>query len=151
MVFHAGDEPVTLRPSIPSPVERDTMADKPGEKTTPTDPKKDKGDSDAGQLGTDDRGNVTWEWSDKSDLQADDTLGAAERVRALVDPRLDVVEEEDSPDNPLTVNPKRLRTGYNPYNSGALGKQTWTKKKNLQELSKWIELRKKMTEKKEGE
>ena len=37
-------------------------------------------------MGLDDRGNVTWEWKDQGDLLADDTLGAAERVRALVDP-----------------------------------------------------------------
>jgi len=41
-----------------------------------------------------------------------------------------------------------LTSGYNPYNSGALGKQSFKKKKNLKELSKWIELRKKAAEKK---
>ena len=40
-------------------------------------------------------------------------------------------------------NPKGLKTGYNPYNSGALGKQSWKKNKDLRELSKWIELKKK--------
>ena len=127
------------------------MAGKPGDQTTPTNPDKDTGGSDAGQLATDDRGNVTWEWADKGDLLADDTLGAAERVRALVDPRLDVLDDEGSADSPLVVNPKRLKTGYNPYNSGALGKQTWKKKKDLNELSKWIELRKQMAQKKDDE
>ena len=107
-------------------------------------------DGDAGRLATDDRGNVTWEWNEEEpDLVADDTLGAAERVRALVDPRLQVKEDDDDPLNPIRSNPKGLKTGYNPYNSGALGKQSWKKKKNLKELSKWIELRKKMAEKKE--
>jgi len=127
------------------------MAGKPGDKATPTTPDKGSTDTGPGQLGTDDRGNVTWEWADKADLQADDSLGAAERVRALVDPKLGVLDEQDSAANPVTVNPKRLKTGYNPYNSGALGKQTWKKKKNLKELSKWIELRKKMAEKKDDE
>lgn len=127
------------------------MAGKPGDQTTPTSPDKDTGGSDAGQLATDDRGNVTWEWADKGDLLADEPIGTAERLRALVDPRLDVVEDDDSIDNPLSVNPRRLKTGYNPYSSGALGKQTWTKKKDLKELSKWIELRKKVAEKKGDE
>jgi len=122
------------------------MADKPGEKTPPTTPKKDTGGGSAGQLGTDDRGNVTWEWSDEEDLQADDQVGTAARLRALVDPSLDIVEDDDDPANPLTVNSKRLKTGYNPYNSGALGKQSWTKKKDLSELSKWIDLRKKVAD-----
>jgi hypothetical protein len=101
-----------------------------------------------GRLGTDDRGNVTWEWASEGDLQADDTLGAAERLRALVDPRLDVVDDESA--NAIQNNPKGLVKGYDPYSSGALGKQSWKKKKNLRELSKWIELKRKMEQKKDG-
>jgi hypothetical protein len=126
------------------------MAEKPGSKPAGKTPKPEKTGSDPGRLGMDDRGNVTWEWEDDADLLADDTLGAAERVRALVDPSLDI-EDEANPANPLKVDPKRLKSGYNPYNSGALGKQTWKKKKDLRELSKWIELRKKMAEKKDEE
>ena len=107
-------------------------------------------DSDPGRLGMDDRGNVTWEWNEEEpDLVADDTLGAAERVRALIDPRLRVKDDDDDPLSPIQSNPKGLKTGYNPYNSGALGKQRWKKKKSLKELSKWIELRKKVADKKE--
>jgi len=109
------------------------------------------GSSGPGHLGTDDRGNVTWEWTEDEDLLAEDTLGAAERVRALVDPSLQVKDDDDDPLNPIRSNSKGLKTGYNPYNSGALGKQSWKKKKDLEELSKWIELRKKMAEKKPDE
>ncbi len=124
------------------------MTEKPRGKT----PAAPETEGDAGHLGVDDRGNVTWEWNDSDeDLTADDTLGAAERVRALVDPRLKVKDDDDDPLNPIRSNPKGLKSGYNPYNSGALGKQSWKKKKNLRELSKWIELRKKMAEKKPGE
>jgi hypothetical protein len=103
-----------------------------------------------GRLEFDDRGNVTWEWSDDDALQADDTLGAAERLRALVDPKLDVLEEPEP--NAIKHNPKGLKKGYDPYDSGALGKERWKKKKNLRELSKWIELKRKMDgKKKDGE
>lgn len=102
-----------------------------------------------GRLGIDDLGNVQWEWSADENLQADDTLGAAERMRALVDPTLDVVDEENP--NSIKHNPKGLVKGYNPYDSGALGKQSWKKKKNLRELSKWIELKRKTAQKKDGE
>jgi len=108
-------------------------------------------DAEPGHLGVDDRGNVTWEWSDDEDLLADDSLGAAERVRALVDPKLQIREDEDDPLSPAQSNPKGLKSGYNPYNSGALGKQSWKKKKDLRELSKWIELRKKMGQKPDEE
>jgi hypothetical protein len=107
------------------------------------------GAKEPGRLATDDLGNVTWEWTNDGDLQADDTLGAAERLRALVDPRLDVVDDEEL--NAIKNNPKGLVKGYDPYSSGALGKQSWKKKKNLRELSKWIELKRKMEQKKEGE
>ena len=119
------------------------MAEKPTGKQPSTD------SNEPGRLEVDDRGNVTWQWSDDDKLTADDTLGAAERVRALVDPRLQVKDDDDDPLNPIQSNPKGLKTGYNPYNSGALGKQSWKKKRNLRELSKWIELKKKMEEKKE--
>jgi hypothetical protein len=122
------------------------MAEKPPAKKPPQsapDPQ------EPGRLEIDDRGNVTWHWSDDENLQADDTLGAAERIRALVSPELDVQEEPENPLNPLQNNGKGLKTGYNPYNSGALGKQSWKKKKNLRDLSKWIELRKKIENKKD--
>lgn len=125
------------------------MAGKPGDETTPTSP--DEPGTVPGQLGKDDRGNVTWEWADTAELRADDEIGDMERVRALVDPKLVIVDDDDAPDDPLAVNPQRLRTGYNPYNSGALGKQSWKKKKNLQELSKWIELRRKLAERQDDE
>jgi hypothetical protein len=121
------------------------MTEKPGGKPPAT-----KG-GDPGHLGLDDRGNVTWEWQDEGDLLADDTLGGAERLRALVNPALQVKDDDEDPLNPIRSNPKGLKSGYNPYNSGALGKQSFKKKKNLKELSKWIELRKKLGEKKDTE
>jgi len=99
----------------------------------------------------DDRGNVTWEWKDEGDLLADDTLGTAERLSALVDPNLQVADDDDDPMSPIKSNPKGLKKGYNPYNSGVLGTERRKKKKNLRELSKWVELRKKMAEKKPDE
>lgn len=128
------------------------MADKPGirpaDKATAPAPKS----SEVGHLSTDDRGNVTWEWSEVDEnLLADDEIGATARMRALVDPSLEVEEDDDDTTNPLKSNPKGLKSGYNPYNSGALGKATWKKSKDLRELSKWIELRKKMGDKKDDE
>jgi hypothetical protein len=127
------------------------MAEKLRGKTGDAASRSSNSDPEPGHLGVDDRGNVTWDWNGDGDLLADDTLGAAERVQALVDPALVVTEEEEDPDNPLNRNPKGLKSGYNPYNSGALGKQSWKKKKNLKELSQWIELRKKIAEKKDEE
>ncbi|HEX6573020.1 MAG TPA: hypothetical protein VF055_13430 [Steroidobacteraceae bacterium] len=123
------------------------MAEKPTGKKPPASAEPDP--NEPGRLERDDRGNVTWQWSDAENLTADDTLGAAERLRALVDPGLDVQDEQENPLSPVQNNTKGLKTGYNPYNSGALGKQAWKKKKDLRRLSEWIELRKKMEGKKE--
>jgi hypothetical protein len=120
-----------------------TMKEKPGGKT-PASPDA----SEAGRLGYDDRGNVTWQWKDDEDLLADDELGNTARVRALVDPKLQVKDDDTDPLNPASHNPKGLKSGYNPYNSGALGKQSWKKKKDLKALSKWIETRNKVAGKK---
>jgi hypothetical protein len=98
-----------------------------------------------GRLGVDDKGNVSWEWADDDALHADDTLGLVARFDALVDPTLKLAEEQTAGDTQqLQSNPKGLKKGYDPYDSGALGKQDWKKKKDLRELSKWIEMRKKL-------
>jgi hypothetical protein len=104
----------------------------------------------SGRVGRDDRGNMTCEWADDDDLQADDVLGTAERLRALVDPTLTVEEDDLGGNAPVKSNPKGLTKGYNPYNSGALGKVEWRKKRDLHQLSRWIELRKKLQHKGEG-
>jgi hypothetical protein len=100
----------------------------------------------AGHLGMDDRGNVTWEWTEDEALQADDTFGATARLKALSDPSLQI-SDDDGPASPGQPNPKRLTTGYDPYDSGALGKASRKRTKNLRELSKWIELRRKVARK----
>lgn len=109
------------------------------------------GQGDAGHLGKDDRGNVTFEWREDDDLLADDKLGVAERLSALMDPHLQIQEDDDDPRSPIKSNPKGLRKGYNPYSSGALGPPRRKKKKDLRELSNWVELRKKMAQKKDEE
>lgn len=102
-----------------------------------------------GRVAEDDRGNMTWEWARDEALQSDDTAGAIERLRVLVDPTLVVVD--DDPPNSLKQNPQGLKVGYNPYDSGALGKTARMKKLNLRELSKWIEAKHKVAEKKDGD
>lgn len=102
----------------------------------------DRPHSGAGRLTEDDRGNITWQWADDEALQADDTAGATERLRALVDPSLDLVDNEPAAQG--IENPRGLKTGYDPYESGALVKRGRRKKPDLRELSKWIEVKRKL-------
>ena len=130
------------------------MAEKPPSKPAGKRPDPKSKDDEAGRLAEDDRGNVTWQWAeDDEDLLADDELGKLERIRALTDTVLEIEEEPVTPGKPRAIapNPTGLKSGYNPYESGQLGKQNWKKKKDLRELSKWIELRKKTGKKPDGE
>ena len=95
-----------------------------------------------GRLELDDRGNVTWQWSDDAALQADDELGQTQRLCALTNPTLDLIEDDDP--KGAIVNATGIFKGYDPYHSGALAKDRWKKKKDLRELSRWIELRRKV-------
>ena len=124
------------------------MADKPGSAVGDASELAVAPDHEPGRLDLDDRGNVTWEWNQDSDiLLADDTLGAMARVRALVDPSLKVADESQDPLRSIQCNPTGLTAGYDPYDSGTLSKQSWKRKKDLRELSKWIDLRRKLGDK----
>ena len=106
-------------------------------------------DAVPGQLAHDDRGNVTWEWSDNPDLQADDILGGTARLRALLPKNLAIEDENDLAAvsrDPIPTR-KTPKSGYNPYDSGEPTKQTWKKKRDLRELNKWIALKKRMEDK----
>jgi hypothetical protein len=88
-------------------------------------------------------------------LSDDDDTG--ERLR---DPMLDELglnhtglsiadETAPLPSAPVRVNPKGLRVGYNPYESGLLVKKEWKRKRDLNELSRWIEVKRKLKDKKD--
>ena len=107
-------------------------------------------DATPGQLVRDDRGNISWEWSDDADLQADDTLGKTARLSALA-PKDLMIEDESNDLTALNNDPlpsrKKPLPGYNPYDRGEATKQSRKKKRDLREFSKWIALKKRMRDK----
>jgi hypothetical protein len=90
----------------------------------------------AGRINFDDRGNAFFEWRD--DLLGEDN-DAAQRRRdqALESPGLSLVDDG----LPLCKDPapRDCRSGYNPYESGVLDRKAPPKKRDLRELSRWIE------------
>lgn len=98
-----------------------------------------------GKIAFDDRGNAVYAWNDDS-LSADGEHGERARRRALEHPGLSLMDEEPRANAPINNNPKGLRVGYNPYESGLLKKKGWKPKRDLRELSKWLEAKRKLQE-----
>lgn len=112
-------------------------------------------DTAPGQLGIDDRGNISWEWADDPELLADDIVGNTARLRALAPADLELADDDIAAvdrdmsaikQRPIAVR-KLPQKGYNPYNSGEPTKQSWKKKRDLRQLGKWLELKKRMRNK----
>jgi hypothetical protein len=92
----------------------------------------------AGHISFDDRGNAVFEW-DNERLSAEGEDADRLRQKALDHPGLSLIDEEPVAATPIRSNPKGLRVGYNPYESGVLAKKDVKRKRDLRELSKWIE------------
>lgn len=82
-------------------------------------------DEPSGHVTFDDRGNAVWQaWErlDNPNLSLDDTV--------------------NHPRANARVNAFGAKCGYNPYDSGVLGKGRQRQKTDLRALSRWIELQK---------
>ena len=99
-----------------------------------------------GKVAFDERGNAVYEWSTDT-LAEDSDTGAKMRNKALDYQGLTLVDDEPPKNAPIQQNPKGLRVGYNPYESGMLAKKEHKKKKDLRELSKWVEQKRKLQKK----
>lgn len=98
-----------------------------------------------GRIRFDERGNAVYEWNDER-LSEDSEDGERARRRALAHPGLALVEDDPDPNAPIRSNPKGLRLGYDPYESGLLAKKQRRPKRDLRALSNWIEMRKRLNE-----
>jgi hypothetical protein len=104
-----------------------------------------------GRIAFDDRGNAVYEWNGDR-LREDSDAGERARRKALENVTLSFVEEEQPTNAPIQSNAKGLRVGYNPYESGLLKRKAPTApKRDLRELSRWIEMKKKVTNNGRGE
>jgi hypothetical protein len=96
-----------------------------------------------GQVAFDDRGNAVYEWRDDL-LKADTEEAERARRRALAHPGLAIVDDDPAPNAAIRTNAKGLRLGYDPYESGLLPRKPTSKRRNLRELSKWIEMKRRL-------
>jgi len=94
-----------------------------------------------GRVQFDDRGNAIWEWSVATGAFGREV--STERMQKLENPGLSLAEDAPTPSfNKVKPNPQGVVKGYNPYDSGRLGKAEPPRKKDLKKLSEWLELKK---------
>ena len=100
--------------------------------------------TDAGRTGRvtfDDRGNAVWEWCTAAGPVNEECT--ADRLKQLEHPALSIAEDAPTPFETVRANPLGTKKGYDPYDSGKLGKKPeQAKKKDLRRLSEFIKLKK---------
>jgi hypothetical protein len=94
-----------------------------------------------GRVQFDDRGNAVWEWSVATGAFGREV--STERMQRLEHPALSLADDAPTPNETVRANPLGTKKGYNPYDSGKLGKAPGpAKKTDLRKLSEVIKLKK---------
>ena len=108
----------------------------------PGDPSADKGTGakSTGRVKFDDRGNAVWEW--QLTTGAFGVEVSTQRLQKLEHPALSIADDGTTPFETVRSNPLGTKKGYDPYDSGRLGKKPPPAKKDLRKLSEWLKLKK---------
>src|SRR5579859_4647467 len=93
-----------------------------------------------GRVQFDDRGNAVWEWSVATGKFGREV--STERLQRLEHPALSLADDAPTPSETVRANPLGTKKGYDPYDSGKLGKKPPPAKKDLRKLSEWLKLKK---------
>ncbi|MGA2342832.1 MAG: hypothetical protein ABSG29_06535 [Steroidobacteraceae bacterium] len=95
----------------------------------------------SGRVQFDERGNAIWEWAIATGAFGREV--STERLQKLENPGLSLAEDAPTPSQRVKANPLGAVKGYNPYDSGKLGKTPEApKKRDLKKLSDWLKLKK---------
>jgi hypothetical protein len=125
-----------FKPSADEAVEPPPTSDAGGEKST-------------GRVKFDERGNAVWEWQ-----VATGAFGlevSTQRLQKLEHPALSIADDAPTPVETVRANPLGTKKGYDPYDSGRLGKKPPPPKKDLRRLSEWLKIKKQAERNKDEE
>jgi hypothetical protein len=100
-----------------------------------------------GRVQFDERGTAVWEWSIATGAFGREVT--TQRLQKLEHPALSLADDAPTPQKTVRPNPLGTKTGYNPYDSGKLGKAPPPAKKDLRKLSDWLKLKKQAESKKD--
>jgi hypothetical protein len=109
-----------------------------------------KTDKSTGRVKFDDRGNAVWEWSIATGAFGREV--STERLQKLENPGLSLADDAPTPFETARPNPLGTVKGYNPYDSGKLGKAAEPpRRKDLKRLSEFLKLKKQAINNKDDE
>ena len=103
--------------------------------------KKDAGEKSTGRVKFDERGNAVWEWQVATGAFGREVT--TQRLQKLEHPALSIADDAPTPFETVRANPLGTKKGYDPYDSGKLGRKPEPpQKKDLRKLSEWLKLKK---------
>ena len=111
----------------------------PGEPAEPS-PQPEGGSKSTGRVKFDERGNAVWEWAVTTGAFGMEV--STQRLQKLEHPALSIADDAPTPFETVRSNPLGTKKGYDPYDSGRLGKKAPPAKKDLRKLSEWLKLKK---------
>jgi hypothetical protein len=107
-------------------------------------------DKKSGRVKFDARGNAVWEWSVATGAFGREV--STDRLKKLENDALSLAEDAPTPLDLVQSNPLGTVKGYNPYDSGKLGKtREPPKKTDLRKLGDWLKLKKQAADKKDDD
>jgi hypothetical protein len=99
------------------------------------------GEKSTGRVKFDERGNAVWEWQVTTGAFGQEV--STQRLQKLEHPALSIADDSPTPFETVRANPLGTKKGYDPYDSGRLGKKKEVPvKKDLRRLSEWLKLKK---------